>query len=114
MAITQSDITRAVNALDTEIQNLGVSTTFTLRSGETVTLHTLTSNKQDENITDGLQQEGFDIKFMANRWAAQAPTNRRPEKGDQLMRNGRRHALEFVYLQSAGTTEVGYICRVKG
>ena len=114
MAISPADITKAINALDAEIQALGVDTQFTLRGGGTFTIRTLTSNKRDENLTEGLQQDGFDIKFMANRWRASAPATRWPEKGDQLLRNGRRHAIEFVYLQSAGTTEVGFICRVLG
>jgi hypothetical protein len=112
--ITQAQIDKAIASLDAEIESLGAPTEFTLRSGEVFTLKTLTSNRPDENITEGLTQQGFDIKFMAQRWAVAAPPNRRPEKGDQILREGRRHRIEYIYLQTGGIREVGYICRVIG
>jgi hypothetical protein len=114
MPLSRTDITRAIAAFDAEIEAVGVPTQFVLRDGTTFTIKTLANNRPDENLTEGLVQQGFDIKFMAGRWDAATPTGRQPEKVDQLIRAGRRHAIEYVYKQTADNVDVGYICRVLG
>lgn len=114
MPLSVTDINKAIKAFDDEIESYGVPTSFELRDGTTFTIKTLSNNRPDEPLTEGMVQRGFDVKFMAKRWKAVAPANRLPEKGDQFTRAGRRHAVEFVYTQSASNVDIGFICRVLG
>jgi hypothetical protein len=118
MTINQTALRTAVNdaitAWDSSINAIGVNTTFTLHTGETFTIKTVRRKKPDENMTEGLQQKGFEIQFMAKNWVANAPAGRHPEKGDQLSMAGRRHAIESSKLVEAAGVSIGYIARVMG
>jgi hypothetical protein len=96
------------------IENSGNNTAFTLHTGEKFTIKTVRKKKPDENITEGLQQNGFELQFMAKRWSASAPVGRNPEKGDQVVVDGRRFALESSKAITYGDIRIGYIARVLG
>lgn len=112
--LTQADIQQAVSAWDSLIQSGGTPADWRLRDGTQFQLQIVRRSKPDENMTEGLQQQGFEIQFMASRWGAVAPPGRGPEKGDQVTLHGRRHAVERAKLVTVGGVDVGYIARVLG
>jgi hypothetical protein len=93
---------------------IGVPTEFRLHSGERFTVKVAKKKRPDENLSDGLQQKGFELQVLAKEWRAKAPANRDPEKGDQIVTAGRRHALENASKVQYGSIEIGFVCRVVG
>lgn len=104
----------AITQWETVITAMGLDSQFTLHSGEQFTIKVIRRKKIDENITEGLQQHGFEIQFLAKHWDQNAPTGRAPEKGDQLIMAGRRHAIESSKLIQYGTARIGFVARVVG
>ena len=105
---------RAINEWEVLFNVMGVDTQFTLHTGEQFTVKAVRRKRADENLTDGLQQRTFEIQILARHWQAVAPAGRHPEKGDQIVMAGRRHALEASKLIEFANTQVGYISRVLG
>ena len=113
-AAVKKALGQAIKAWDDFIGATGIDTDFRLHTGERFSLRVVRRRKADEDITDGLQQKGFEIQFMASQWVRLAPAGRRPEKGDQVTMEGRRHAIETAKLVSYDNTEIGYVARVLG
>ncbi len=65
-----------------------------------------------ENLTDGLQQNANRVSLMAGPWIACA--GRAPMKGDQLVIDGRRQAVQSAQPVYGGNELVGYTLTVLG
>ena len=76
------------------------------------TVKVIRGHKRDENLTDGIQQEGFKLKVLADDWDAKC--SREPVKGDQLTIFGTRYAIQFVYLLAVGNTKLMYTMTTRG
>lgn len=107
-------VAQAIGAFSRIIREVGNQTEFRLRSGEVFTIYTAAHKRSDENLTAGIQQLGFQLKFMASDWTSAAPPGRAPEKGDQVVHMGRRHAIEWAKLISYNDTPIGWIVQVLG
>lgn len=110
--LTPAAINKAVQMWEQFTNESGIDTQFTLRDGTQFTIKAVRKVRPDEKLTDGLLEQGFDVQFMHSHWHANAA--RGPEKGDQLVMAGRRHAIEFHKLHQIANVPVGYVCRVRG
>ena len=96
------------SAFDARIQAEGVDCDFTLRSGETFTIRGVLRFQPEESRTDGIQADRRKLSVMESRWAAAAPANRNPEKGDRVVVMGQRFAIEEADPVFGGQQRIGW------
>lgn len=90
----------------------GTDTNFTLVGGETGTLKTTSGFRREAGLTDGTQQEVHRVRVYADDWDAEF--TRPPEKGDILVRAGRRHAVENAHLTEVSGYKLVYVMIIQG
>jgi hypothetical protein len=62
------------------------------RDGQKFTIKIFERRSRVEELTDGLSQQGYRVRVISSDWERLAGGP--PEKGDQIMIAGRRHAIE--------------------
>lgn len=100
-------------AFDTQIQAEGSDCDFLLRSGETFTLRGVLRFQPEESRTDGIQADRRKLSIMAHRWETAAPPGRLPEKGDQVIVEGQRFAIEEADPALGGQQRVGWRIKLR-
>lgn len=101
-------------AFDDMIENEGSLCEFRLRSGEVFSIKGVMRFTAEEQMTDGLSQDRRKLSIMADRWSAQAPPARDPEKGDQVVVDGRRHGIMEADPAVASGQRIGWRLRLTG
>ena len=110
MNTTKFYTTRHIGVLRKVLVANGPLATFTLRTtGEIFSLHVGTGRGQSRGITDGIDQERYRLRVIVEDWAGLAPVGRRPEKGDLVEVNGRRHRIDEVHESPLSAMYVVYV-----
>lgn len=111
---TKADWLRVRADFDSVLQQEGTDTEFRLMSGEVFTLRARVRSSGEQDLTDGVSQDRRRVTVMAHRWDAAAPAGRSPQKGDQVVIDGRRHAVEEADPRLAGGIRITWNLVVKG
>ena len=75
-----------------EYRTNGLQVAVTLRDGSTFNIRGFERRRSGEELSDGLTQQDYWFRVVKADWDGLA--GRPPDKGDQLVIGGRRHAIE--------------------
>lgn len=115
MAFPDASLAKAVKAWDDFVQQNGSVATVTLRDGTTFDVTMVERGRNpNEDVTDGISARRATLQCMYSRWAAAAPANRDPEKGDRVRINDRVRAISSVERKSMGSVDIGWLLRLVG
>lgn len=90
----------------------GTDTDFKLVDGSTFTLKGIKGHKRDQDLTDGITQQGFKMRVLAPEWDDAA--GKEPSEGDQLTVAGRRHAIDTYHKLQQSDRPLMYVLVIKG
>jgi|GEM_PF-4315013 len=114
MGFPNVDIAQIQRHLDDGFENLGHTANVTLRSGETFDIKATVGFRREVGLTEGLAQNTERLKFRCSEWDAASP-GRAPQKGDQIVVQGRRHAIQAAIRQRGiGDVPLLYVCEISG
>lgn len=113
MSFPGINLDAALGALKQVFAANGVTSQFDLLDGTSFTIMTTDGHLRDSEVTEGLNAGAFKLRVLASDWDVASP-GRPPRKGDQVTRNGRRHAVEAYHLRAMADTPIMYVMTVQG
>lgn len=114
MGFPNIDVNSVKAHLKSAFNALGSDAVFTLRDGTTFSIKVSFGFRGSQDMTDGLQQETLRVKFIADDWDDASP-GRQPEKGDQVVFDGHRYAIQTrVRTRPLADERFLYVCEIRG